>query len=427
MVRAALKITRKKLLAGLAVAGALVCVYFAPHARAAYCRYRGTRALKAQNDTLALDWFESAEKLSPENGRTQFLMARACRRLSQFDDMNRRLERAAALGFSPRGIERERWLAIAQVGRTAELGNRLQTLLDNPGDDGPEICAALATGFELTFDVESAGLVLDTWTAKYPDDADGHWRTGRLKFSLTDWAGAAAAFRRCLEHAPDRTSVRLNLAQSLVRMNSPAEAEPHFRRCLKEQPGNLEARVGLGTCLVNLGRSDEARTVLREALQAAPHDFEAARILGELELSLGNAASALECLAPLAKAWPRDKLLCTLMARALHDSGREEEAKAYRDEAERAAAALEKVDPLLERIKQDSADLDARYELGTLLLERRSREEGAGWLQSVVRLSPRHPQAHAALAEFYERWGSEDLAQMHRRLAESSKDQGHAE
>jgi tetratricopeptide (TPR) repeat protein len=402
-------------LVGLVAMGFTVLLWLAgPRAAAEFCRYRGAAALDARDEDLALAWLGRAERLQDDSGLTQFLLARTCRRLYRFDDMLRHLERAVACGFPRERSEREKWLSLTQIGRTDELGSRLQKLLDDPGEDSREILDALANGFSIAYDLDSANLVLSEWMTKYPDDPESYIRAALLKRSQGEWPAAVELYRRCLKLVPGRTSVRLSLAQSLARANDPAAAEPEYRRCLAEQPDNIEARAGLGACLVNLGRLDQAKSVLAETLRLDPRHFDAARSLGELELSEGHSDAALAILTPLAERWPHDKQLCTLMARAWQESGQSDRAQPYWEEADRATTALMQVDGLVDRITRDKGDIAARYELGLLLLECASREAGIGWLESVLKYEPRHRAALAALADFYDRSGDPKLAQLHR-------------
>ncbi len=404
--------------AGAVLAGSTVIGYF--------YRYRGEAALGSQDNLRALSCFEKAAEFDGDNSETQLLLARSCRRLWRIDDMEQHLERAAKLGASRRRVERERLLAIAQAGRMDQLGGQLMGLLDDPGDDGAEICAALVAGYAFRADSDSAGAVLEGWIARFPEDPEPYAIGGQLRFSQTDWPAAVTMFRKCLALAPQRTATRLMLAQALLKMNDPAAAEPEFRRCLKELPGSVEACVGLGACLVNGGQPDEARNVLRQAIDRSPHDFEARRQLAELELSVGHAEQAAEWLEPLIKTWPEDRLLASLMARALQEAGKAADAKPYWNAADRAEVALQRVDSLMEQVKLNSSALEPRFELGVLLMKHRSREEGAGWLQSVVRMAPRHRGANQALADYYAAIGDKELAEQHRGRAQSVGEAAHA-
>jgi tetratricopeptide (TPR) repeat protein len=403
----------------LALVGLAGATFAWPQAAAQYYRYCGQAALRAQHDQQALDCFLTAEKFDVASAETQIFLARSYRRLWRFDDMARHLERADVLGASRRRVKREQMLALAQSGRMDEPGGRLIALLDDPGDDGAEICAALVTGYSLRDQLDLASAVLVGWMSRYPDDPEPLWRCGQLRYSQSDWPDAVKMCRRCLELAPGRSAARLLLAQSLLKMNDPAAAEPELRRCLRELPESIEARTGLGASLFSNGKVDEARSVLEQAVNLAPHDFESRRQLAELELSVGRAGSAIGWIEPLVEHWPEDKQLCTLMARALQESGRADQARPYWDRAERAEEALKRVDSLIQQARADPSATEPRFELGMLLMKHHSREDGVGWLQSLVRVAPRHRAAHLALADYYAATGAADLAAEHRRRAES--------
>jgi predicted Zn-dependent protease len=411
---------KNRVLIGLAVAAFVGTAWAMPSLIVRYDRYRGVRALQSRQNTVALDWLHAAEKIDGDDSTTQFLLARSCRRLARFDDMNRHLQQAARLGFPGRRIERERLLAVAQTGRVREIERRLTAMLSDAGDDGPEICAALVDGLNLSFDLELANVVLEGWIREYPRDPEPYYLRGELSFGGGEWPEAIAMLQKCLELAPDRVPARLRLAQCLVKMHDPIQAELQFRQCVMKAPENLEAWTGLGTCLMINGRPDDAQSALLHVTEQDPRHFEARKQLGELELSRGAAQEAIRWTKPLVENWPDDKALCNLMAQALQETGETEQAQAYRENLERSTEALRRVDELVVGIRDNPTDVDLRYELGTLLMQCQSREDGVKWLQSLLRFDAHHPGAHRALADYYEKCGEEILAGKHRQLAESA-------
>src|SRR5207237_3136735 len=100
--------------------------------------------------------------------------------------------------------------------------------------------------------------------------------------------------KACLARDPSHTKARLSLARCLIKMNEPAEAEPHFREYLKSSPQNVESWMGLGMCFLSLGRADDARAALAHAAQLAPDNFEVRQRPGELERQDGRPGEASE-------------------------------------------------------------------------------------------------------------------------------------
>lgn len=413
---------KRFVLSGMAIAAVVAtAAWVLPSLIVTYDRYRGLLALQSQQNTVALDWFLAAERLDGADATTQFFLARTFRRLARFKDMTRHLELAARLGFSGQRIERERLLAVAQTGHVYEIERDLTAMLNDAGDDGPEICAALVDGLILSYDVDLANVVLVGWIKDYPRDPEPYCRRGELLFGKREWPEALTMLRKCVQLAPARVPARLRLAQCLVKMHDPIEAELQFRQCVKDAPENLAAWTGLGTCLMMNGRTDETKTVLLRVTEQDPGNFEARSQLGELELSLGAAHQAIKRIKPLVEKWPDDKGLCNLMAKALQEAGETEKAQAYRKKVDLATEALRAAAKLIDEIHKNPTNVELRYELGRLLMRYKSREEGAGWLQSLLRFDPHHAGAHRALADYYRKTGEEGLANQHRQLAESAR------
>jgi tetratricopeptide (TPR) repeat protein len=383
-----------------------------------YDVYRARIALQRFRTDSALEWLKAAQKWEPDNAETHFLVARVCRRKGQFDDMEEHLEEARRLGFPAARLERERRLAVAQTGRVHEVQRYLPGMLTAPDDDGPEICASYVSGFCLSFDFGSATPLLDAWSADYPDEPEPHFRRGNLWHAQNEWGSAVEAYGKCLDLDPTRTSARLGLAECLLKIRECEKAVPHFHRCLKEAPENLEAWLGLGTCLLSLGRNEEARTALHHVLDASPENFEARRQLGELELQLGRPQEALNWVQPLAEKWPEDTNVSMIMAQALREIGKVAEAQTYFQAVRRSEKVLERLGRLVDQINRDPTDVAVRYEIGSILLRHRSREDGVGWLQSLLQYDPNHPGAHEALADYYTKVGNEPMAEQHRRFVD---------
>lgn len=391
-----------------------------PTIAARYCRYRGEADLKRFQNQAALEWMTAAARYAPGDAETHFLLARCHRRPGRFDDMERFLDRAARLGCPAQRIERERRLSIAQTGRVQTVAQYLSGMLMAPGDDGAEICASYVSGYCLSFDFQAAGSLLEAWSKDFENDPEPHFRTGDLWYAQNEWAKAVDCYRRCLALDAAHRKARLSLAQCLMRRNEPAEAESQFREYLKADPDNLEAQTGLGTCLMTLGRLADARKLFLQVEARAPEQFEVRRRLGELELSCGRLEQALEWVLPLAEKWPEDKIVCLVAAQALQQTARADEALKYWDAVRRAEESLSRLEKLTRAVRDDPANADLRYQIGMMLMRFRSREDGVGWLQSLLQYEPNHRGAHRALADYYARIGDSELADRHRRVADSA-------
>jgi tetratricopeptide (TPR) repeat protein len=290
-------------------------------------------------------------------------------------------------------------------------------MLVNPGEDVADICASYVSGYCLSFDFDSATVLLEAWAKDSADDPEPHVRSGDVWYSQNEWKEAIPCYRRAIAIDPRHVRAQLSLAQCLLRINEPAAAESAFRSVIRENPASVEAREGLGTCLMSLSRLEEARTALLAVVERNPGHLEARRRLGELELALERPERAIDWLKPLVDAWPQDKAYCSLYAQALQELGRVDEARRWWEAVREAEAALAKLEKLNESVKNDPTNPELRYEIGSLLLRFRSRDDGAGWFKSLLQFDPTHAGAHEALAEYYEKTGQAELSRQHRQLA----------
>ena len=76
-------------------------------------------------------------------------------------------------------------------------------------------------------------------------------------------------FKELVEKNPDNELFRFSLAQTLVREDQLAEAEPHLRACINKKPDWMVAHITLGKALIELGRCGEAQPILEIAHRLA--------------------------------------------------------------------------------------------------------------------------------------------------------------
>lgn len=405
----------------LIFAGVPVLLFAGAWARTPLCvtyqRSKAQSALDRDDGRAALTRLRYAERLAPDDPETQFWLARATRRLGRLEEMEQHLARCARLGIAPERIRRERLLAEAQSGRVHRVQAYLPDLLQEPGEDGPEICRAFANGYGLDLRFAEALALLDAWQQDYPDDADPHFLRGRVWYSQQNWEPAAEAYRKGLEIAPQRAEARLRLAVCLLKMKRPADAEWHFRHFLRSDPSRVEGLVGLAQGLVDTSRPEEARGFLSQALKLDPDDGSARLLLGRLELSAGRPRQTIECVQPLIEAWPDDMAACYLLAQAWQALGDDRAADDYFDRVAAGHRALDRIRELTEAVSRNSQNVSLRHELGVLLLRFRSREEGVNWLRSALLIDPDHRPTHAILADYYAKRGDREAAEHHRHCA----------
>lgn len=376
------------------------------------------RTALAEHDAgAAITHLRNAKRYRPDDPEVEFLLARVARRQGRTDDVRTHLERAWKLGYPEETIRREEWLTLAQNGQLREAEPHLPELLTDPGDDAGEICEAYVTGYLRTHRFQRALELLDAWQADAPDDPQPHFLRGAYAEHIKAAGKAISEFEAALSKAPERDDIRLRLASVLTLERRYEEAGDHFRILLDRVPGNPDVQAGWGTHLLAQGRLDEAGRAFDRALAEHPDHFEARFGRGRVELQRGDPKEAVRWLSPLATDQPRNVELRYALGSALAASGNPQAAKPHFDFVAEARPAMDRADALADRILADPTDIEARYEVGSILLKYDSPADGVAWLRGVLDIRPDHRPTHLALADYYEEIGDRELARRHRRLA----------
>jgi len=190
-----------------------------------------------------------------------------------------------------------------------------------------------------------------------------------------DPPAALAAYQKAFELSGGAAELALPVARELHKMGRLDEARAHAEMAVAADPA--AASEVLASIALARGDADTALAMMRRAGRAK-ETFR--RDLGLLLAQSGRTQEALEVLQPLSSQSAEPATL-TVMAHALADAGRPDEATAL---LERALAA-------------DVRNAEAHELLGTIDLRLRKPEEARAHLQQAVALNPRLPAAWNSL------------------------------
>ena len=428
-------ITRRFLirwLLGAVLALLLVCGAWTP-----VCLWRFQVAITAPDVGRAEVWLDRADTFPWTAGERAFWRARLSRQLGRMEAYAASIEHAQRAGFPVKQLQREDLLRRAQSGDLAPLEAQISDLLIR-GEDLPAICDAYVGGCIQQYRIEDALRVLQLWQDDFPVDPQPHFLRGRLFEHRGALGEAETEYRESLRLAPRHAPAAYNLARILLQKQAPAQALEAYRIAaeglFESQPG----LVGIARCQRELNQWDAARDTLQQAV-ARPIDrlVEAYRYLGEqseaalaqvpaemaqLEIATSHDEEAVTWLQHALEAYPQDWKLRYTYSTTLARLGRTAEAQAESARSQTSRVAFESCDRLMDRLNQNPADLEARYEVGCVLLEHFSVNQGLVWLNSVLAYDPHHRAAHARLAEYFSAHASENaefpkLAEQHRQAA----------
>ena len=378
------------------------------------------RALRERKAEIALAWLKSiADRQS--DGQTEFLMARAYRRLGDLDQVREHIQLAYDHGFSVERLQREQWLAMAQSGQMRDAEPHLRRLLQDPGDDGPEICESFVSGYFRNRQIQKAMPIIDAWQADYPDDPLPYSiRAGRFR-ELEHWSEAIAAYRKTLELTPADSNIRLQLAICLKASLKLEEAEIEFRKCLKETPQEKALLTEWGDMLLSAGKVSDATGVFEQLLAIDPENYDARAAMGGIFLMNGKASDAVSMLRPLYAQRPYDSKVRYSLASSLQAAGKTEEAAEIFQQVNAAEEQLRRKRKLLDELANSPDPVNQRYEIAIIAMKYESPEEGLRWLMTVIDMDPGYTGAYTALADYYQRIGNVALEKKYRTLAEASR------
>jgi tetratricopeptide (TPR) repeat protein len=220
-------------------------------------------------------------------------------------------------------LEKQPDYAPAYAGIARMWGARQQYGFVSPKESGPHIVEAAEKALAL-------------------DDslADVHYTLGRMKvWTLWDFPGGEASFRRSIELDPNFPDPRVFYARLLNFLLRPAEALPQIERALELDPHNTFFRAMYAIDLCFASRYDDAIAQARQALMDDPDEQQAEGALRIAYIGKGMIKEAMEANITAIIKRRRDLELAQVLQR-LYDQGR------YTEAAKAGAELLE------ERVRQ---------------------------------------------------------------------------
>lgn len=116
-------------------------------------------------------------------------------------------------------------------------------------------------------------------------------RIGNLRLRLVEFAGAADAFRRGLEYAPDDPALRLSLARALRLTDDLTTSREMLETLVEEHPELALAWVQLGRTRWSQGEREPALEACRIALRLDPDNIQARLVLARHAVREGDLAT----------------------------------------------------------------------------------------------------------------------------------------
>lgn len=349
---------------------------------------------------------------------THLLAARIERARRDYPEAEKHLLRCKEIDGMTERLQLEFVLLRCERGEVDELAPQLLAAVASHHPESPAILESLALVYMRQARYPDAIKVLDQWVELAPESPRAHdWR-GWVNNQLDIRAPAIDDYVQVLKLKPDRSTVRLRLAQLLIDSKRHPEALPHLERLFAEQPENPEVLVGLAACRAVQLRQAEARQLLDQVLAAHPDDFAALLLYGEIERQDERYSEAERWLRKAVALKPLDHRPRYALHLALAGQpDRQEEAEAERKRWESDRQQSLRLTTLLRGdLANRPNDPDLAAEAGELLLKFGEDQRGLFWLKKALAVAPRHLRSHRVLAAYYERIHDTAHAEEHRKF-----------
>lgn len=352
----------------------------------------------------------------PNHAEAHLLLARLDRRADHYIEAVKHLDACQRLGGFAEQVQLERALLVLQNG---DFDERLEQICRRhavPGDaDEFLVLEALSQGYSKTYHLPEALLCLNRMLELQSDSGYALRRRAWIYSMLRKEEQAESDYRRALEVDGNDTSARLGLARILLDFRRDgAAALEQFERLSRVRKDSASV-VGLAQSLHLLGRTDEARRLLDDWLREHTDDASALAERGKLALEERHLDVAESLLRRALAQTPDDSGANHTLYLCLIQQGKTDEAEKCQARFRHTAQDIALLGKLMGRLKQNPDDPDLRCQVATIFLRQNQDAEGERWLLATLQMYPLHSPSHNALADYYQRIGRIDLAEIHRR------------
>jgi len=144
-----------------------------------------------------------------------------------------------------------------------------------------------------------------------------------------------APLQKLIDLDLDNYAAHINLSYAYSEAGQPERSQKEAEWCLARNANDVNAYRFLAKALRDQGHTEKAMETIENALTLSPYDLECRLLEAELLIFDRREEEALKHLEPLYEQHQNDRRLVSLLARAAAASGRTEEAKRYREQAQK--------------------------------------------------------------------------------------------
>lgn len=374
--------TRRIILFLFALLLGVVVVFFAAMQGRAWYYYRAAQsALSQYHFAQARTYLAIPLQTWPSSCSVRLLAARAARLDGAAAEAREHLLVCQQQQPNANAVLMEWALLRAQAGELEAVESYLHDQLRRGSDQADLIQEALIEGYARTYRIGPALAGVEDWLQRSPDDTQALYLRGSIYQQVQRPQSALGSYRRTVELDPQRDDARRRLTQCLVRLGLYDEANRHLEYLHRRYPENMAINILLAGTRFREGRVNEARKLLDSILAQDPDNEPALRERGRLALTGENAAEAEKWLRQAERHNPHDALLLPLLAAALEQQGKQDEAEKLHERIKQNERDFQRLAQIsLHDLGERPNDHALHREFGELLLRLGYQEAGRNWL-----------------------------------------------
>lgn len=385
-----------------------------------YFRMRYTNARAAIQKSLvdhdnlkAISLIKEMEKADGMTAETCFWKARAYRHLGDDVGFLQNLELASQLGFSERKTTIEKMLRDAQTGELGpDMAIKMEELLTDNDVEFEEAACSLVYGYLDANQLSSVFPILTIWSSQDKNTPWVPYFYGMIAQNHFDWAKSLEAFGQAAKANPDFVPLYRSLGVSYQKINEHEKAIEAFEKYLNSNPKDTEVISMLASSFISMDQLDKGLELLVPFIESNTATDEMRITVAKLYLDNKNEPQkAIDMVGTLSNLWPEDVAIASIMSRSNQRLGKDDEASRYEEIAKKGQVELLTVDERVSALQRGINDTAERnYELGHVLLHKRSREEGILWLKQAIARDPRHIKAFEDIVIYFKRTNKTEMA-----------------
>ncbi len=363
---------------------------------------------------------ERAERWQRRNGTVAFYRARIFRRLNNETQFSRYLEEAQRRGLSDEQAQREWQLWSAQHGQVALVEPYIGKLLAQPAEELPDVCEAFARGFLATLRLADARRMFETWETAWPTDPVLYVLRAQMWKEYERYEEAERDLQYARSLWGDQPEVSVALAEVLIQRDQWSQALPYLESLTNDSRYRSRAIRSLVHCYLMLGDQNQLEHWYARWINDDSPRGDAQRLAALAAWRLGKSQEAQQWLESFLETWPADVPGTEFLIEIQKSQSPNPVPETLRNVVQSGRQLLDQL-PGMKQVAFEQPRNDAlRLEIGRLLVERQSREEGLRWLEASVLINPHQRSARELLIETYTKLKMLEQAAEHRRLLEAA-------